>query len=91
MLESDTTRNDEISRRRKVDIDDRIVCFCVRYVTFIIDDAAVFAHFEFVAIIIGRDAIPFVFSEIVRIEPEIVVEGSAVLEHARREIGIESK
>ena len=60
-------------------------------VIFIVDDAAIFIHYQFVAVPIGADAIAVVFGEIVRIDPEIVVEASAVLEDARRKVRVEGE
>lgn len=57
----------------------------------VIDNAAIFFHFEFIAVPIGTDAISAIFGEIVCIDPEIVVESFAILESSRRKVGVEGK
>ena len=51
-------------------------------IVLVVDDAAVFAHLEFVAVPIGHGAVAFVVGQVVRIDPEIIVDALVVLEQS---------
>ena len=63
----------------------------MRTIVFVVGDATVFAHFQFVAIIIGSNAVTFVLGEIVCIDPEVVIDAFVVDEHAWRIVSVEGE
>ena len=80
MFETYPTGNDEVGGCCEVDRDDGVVSLLVFAIGLIVDDATVFAHFEFVAVPMGRHAVAFAFGDVLGIDPESVIDGFVVVE-----------
>ena len=91
MFEAYSAGNDEVGSTIKVDWDNRIVGFGMRDVVLVVDDAAVFSHFEFVTVPIGTHTVAFVLGDILDVEPESVVDGFVVDKGAGGIVGIEGE
>ena len=71
--------------------DDGVVALGVGDVGLVVRDAAVFLHIQFVAVGVYQRRITLVFGEIMCVDPEPVVGGSVVPEHAGRHVGSDAE
>lgn len=91
MLQPKASGFDEGVGVAQVGWDNRVVAFGVGGIVLIVDDTSVLLHVKFVAIIVGHYGITLRFGEIMRVDPEIVVERPVVLEHAWRQIRVDGE